>query len=472
MTKPSIAELLMSSGHTEFPISLVLEASRTLYGDVGANLDERDWAAIMAAGNAMAAAQQALKNQWQDADYLLRNADQLIGQGYSMLAVEFTYRQMADRLDFTYDASWSAGTPYAWLGALTDDELAARIAAAEVPQLAFEFTETAANLDVSHAGTLSFSVAGASQSVTAGDVPLTPGATVREGFVTLTRASGETGTTAEYVVIGTNDRMVRNFNAEMDGVDRVIILGQANDVVQAGSGDDTIYGGDGADNLSGNDGNDLIRGGVDADTIHGGKGNDILFGDEGNDIIYGGTEGHDRLTGGLGEDRFAIPNDGAWVDTITDFVSGTDRISVTGDGIALAIRPLVFIGTETATTSAGATNSIEIADNNVHYVSVNGQAGGLTTGGSAVLTLNDLTAPSLTNLAAYLDERFTNALDTGAAGAVDAVLIINWTGSLDQISYLYEFIENAISPNIEASELRLLAIAERTNAVLTIGDVV
>lgn len=467
MSKPSIAELLIASGHTEFGLPLVLEASAALYGDVGANLDGRDWAAIMAAGDPMAAAQQALKDQWQDPDYLLRNADHLIGQGYSPIAVEFTYRQMAERLDFTYDPSWSAGTQYAWLGALTDQEVAARIAAAEVPQLAFEFTDTAVNLDVSHAGTLSFSVAGASQSVAAGDVPLTPDTTVREGFVTLTRASGETGTTHEYVVIGTNAAIDIDFRDATQIANRLIIFGNGNDRIFAGSGNDTIYGGDGADSLVGNAGNDLIRGGAGADNINAGQGDDIVFGDEGDDAILGGTGGADRLTGGLGEDRFGIVNDGTWVDTITDFISGTDVIVITG-----ADMPLSAIGTQTVTTSAGAMNSIEIADNDVHYVSVNGQAGSLTTSGSAVLTLNDLTAPVLANLAAYLDERFANAVDIGASGAVDAVFVINWTGSSDQVSYLYEFIENAGSANVSASELALLVVVERTNALLTFGDVV
>lgn len=472
MSKPSIAELLIASGHTEFGLPLVLEASAALYGDVGANLDGRDWAAIMAAGNPMAAAQQALKDQWQDPDYLLRNADHLIGQGYSPIAVEFTYRQMAERLDFTYDPSWSAGTQYAWLGALTDQELAARIAAAEVPQLAFEFTATAVNLDVSHAGTLSFSVAGASQSVAAGDVPLTPDTTVREGFVTLTRASGETGTTHEYVVIGTNAAMDRNFNREPQGVDRVIILGAGNDEVSAGGGDDTVYGGAGRDRLAGNEGHDLIRGGGDADFIHGGKGDDLIFGDEGDDVLYGGTEGHDRLTGGLGEDVALIPNDGTWVDTITDFVSGDDRIAVADSRMDPILRPLSAVGTEIVTRFAGVGNSIEIADNDVHYVSVNGQAGALTTGGTAALTLADLTAPTLTNLAAYLDERFTNAVATGAAGAVDALFVINWTGSSDHLSFMYEFVENAVSPEISASELSLLVEIQRTNVELTAGNVI
>ena len=467
MNKPSIAELLLASGHADFQLPHVLQASQTLYGDIGANLDERDWAAIMAAANPLAAAQNAIENQWQDADYLLRNANHLIGQGYSPTAVEFTYRQMADRLDFTYDASWSAGTQYAWLGALSDQELAARVAAEATPRIAFEFTDTAANLDVSHAGTLSFSVTGASQSVNAGDVPLTPGATLREGFVTLTRDSGAAGTTNEYVVVGTNAAMNRDFGNEMPIVDRLIILGSANDNVSSGDRNDTVYGGDGEDIIYGNQGNDLIRGGSGADFINGGLGDDIIFGDGGNDTIEGGSRGHDRFTGGLGEDVFEIVNDGAWIDTITDFVSGTDRLDITG---LTANRPLPAIGTPTATTSAGAMNSIEIADNDVHYVSVNGQAGNLTTNGTATLNFSDLTASTLTNLAAYLDERFTNAVDRTAGD--DAIFAINWIDPSLNMSYLYEFTENNNSANVAASELSILAIINRTNTALTLGDII
>ena len=474
MSKPCIAELLIASGHTDFNWPLVQQAIQTLYGDVGANLDERDWSAIMAANNPMAVAEQALKDQWQDAAYLLRNADHLISQGYSPVAVEFTYRQMAERLDFTYEASWSAGTQYEWLGALSDEELAARAAAeaaaAEVPRISLEFTDTTANLDVSHAGTLSFSVAGASEAVNGGDVALTPGASLKEGFVTVTRDSGAATTTDEYVVVGTNTAMNTNFNTASTVVDRLIIMGSGNDTIRSGGGNDTIYGGGGDDELWGNAGNDVIRAGTGADTIQPGRGNDTVFGDAGADTIFGGSEGNDRLTGGAEPDTFWLPNDGTWVDTITDFVWDFDNISVTAFGME-GLEPLSAIGTQTATTSAGAVDSIEIADNDVHYVSMDGQAGALTTGSTATLTSADLTASTLTNLAAYLDERFTNVVATGASGDVDAIMVVNWTAPSSTTSYVYEFTENAASVNISASELALLGIVERSNVILMIGDI-
>ena len=55
---------------------------------------------------------------------------------------------------------------------------------------------------------------------------------------------------------------------------------------------------------------------------------DILNGGAGNDVLYGGT-GNDTLTGGAGADKFVFAsalNSLTNVDTITDFVSGTDKL--------------------------------------------------------------------------------------------------------------------------------------------------
>ena len=106
----------------------------------------------------------------------------------------------------------------------------------------------------------------------------------------------------------------------------VLSGGGGNDTLSASDGADTIFGGEGNDVISGGIGGDSILGGNGNDNIGGGKGGDRIFGDDGDDTLNGNL-GNDQLTGGAGADKFvfnsvlsAVTN----VDTIFDFVSGTD----------------------------------------------------------------------------------------------------------------------------------------------------
>ncbi len=123
MTTPSVAELLAAShaGIAESP--LLTRAILALYGNVGANLDERDWTAIMQSSNPLEAAEKALIVMYQDKGYLLRNMQYFSQRGARPEQAEYTYRQLADRLGFTHDANWSVGTPYAYLRLLSTSEL-------------------------------------------------------------------------------------------------------------------------------------------------------------------------------------------------------------------------------------------------------------------------------------------------------------------------------------------------------------
>jgi hypothetical protein len=73
--------------------------------------------------------------------------------------------------------------------------------------------------------------------------------------------------------------------------------------------------------------NDSITAGVGNDSMSGGAGNDTLSGGTGNDTLVGGA-GNDVLTGGDGADRFVFDTalGSSNVDTIKDFVTGTDKI--------------------------------------------------------------------------------------------------------------------------------------------------
>jgi Ca2+-binding RTX toxin-like protein len=122
---------------------------------------------------------------------------------------------------------------------------------------------------------------------------LVVGGTTGADTIQIRRASNNGGS-AEVRLNGTN----LNFN----GVNRVVVYGQAgNDVIEA-NGNVTapveLYGGDGNDILTGGKGNDILDGGNGTDQLRGGDGRDILIGGLGVDILNG-DNGDDILIGGV-----------------------------------------------------------------------------------------------------------------------------------------------------------------------------
>ncbi len=211
--------------------------------------------------------------------------------------------------------------------------------------------------------------------------------------------------------------------------------GAGDDLLDGGAGNDTMAGGDGSDTYVVDAAGDLVRelsgdGGIDTvltalasytlaanverleytgklafagtgneldNTIVGGAGADRLNGGAGNDVLVGGA-GADTLTGGSGADTFVL-HKGA-IDTVTDFLSGTDTIVF--DGSFAAGTELVLVGTNARVlTAAGAAAVIGTADaayakgDTALFVVGNGSASAVfhftSSGNDAVVSAAELT---------------------------------------------------------------------------------
>ena len=116
-------------------------------------------------------------------------------------------------------------------------------------------------------------------------------------FVTVDLGEGETPTTGDDVILGTEQADTIN---ALGGDDVICALG-GNDEIDAGAGDDTVFGDAGNDDIAGGAGRDFLRGGDGDDAVDGGADNDRIFGDAGNDTLFG-QDGRDILQGGIGDD--------------------------------------------------------------------------------------------------------------------------------------------------------------------------
>jgi len=177
-------------------------------------------------------------------------------------------------------------------------------------------------------------------------------------------AQGDTYADIENLTGGGGDDVLHG-----DGQDNVLSGGGGDDRLFGGAGADELIGGEGADyawyvaarevtaNLADPDSN---TGDAQDDTydgienLAGGSQDDVLTGD-GQDNFLLGLGGADTLTGGAGNDRFVYVQsvdaptsaDVDSLETITDFVFGSDKIDLSGFTQALS-----FIG-DTTFTAAG-----------------------------------------------------------------------------------------------------------------------
>jgi VCBS repeat-containing protein len=191
-----------------------------------------------------------------------------------------------------------------------------------------------------------------------GDIPANTGVTAN-----LLDSSQNTGDAAGDTYIGINGLIGSNFN----------------DILVGDNSDNYLRGRGGADQLIGNGGNDTAdyfgsaasvtvdlstpannTGDAAGDTytsienIRGSNNNDILRGDGNDNVITGGV-GADTLTGGAGNDTFVFKTQtdslASAFDTITDFTSGSDLLSI---GHTLA-------GFGTATVSGTGSLAVDLA---------------------------------------------------------------------------------------------------------------
>lgn len=301
MSKPSIAELLNASGHTTYTQPLLMRAMYTLYGNIGANLDERNWLSIMQSSNPLETAEAGLLGMYQDSGYLLRNTSHLVQSGYVAAQAEITYRQMADRLGFTYQHDWSVGTSYESLGQLSMGQLIALVPVAPPPpplptiSVASSATDFAVSLNV--AGTVKMSVSGDLASFAAGTTVLTEQAAIKEGFLTLTANGNNSTATSQYVALGTSGN---------DTIDTTL-AGSRTDYLFGGAGNDTLSAGAGDDAIHGGGGNDTIKGGIGADSLTGGDGDDRFLYEQSDDL-FSGSALADLIDGGAGTNALVIGN--------------------------------------------------------------------------------------------------------------------------------------------------------------------
>jgi hypothetical protein len=159
------------------------------------------------------------------------------------------------------------------------------------------------------------------------------------------------------------------------------------------------------------------------DTLTGGAGADTLIGGAGADSINGGT-GIDTLTGGAGADTFVIAANTAVAvnstlaapDTITDFVSGTDKLSI-------AAAPTTFLGNFASVASAQAAGAAAVAAgtgnaNQAYYVTGDSQAY-VVAAASGIYAAND-TVVNMTGVTAMTADFGIGAQGTGTTIALSA----------------------------------------------------
>jgi Ca2+-binding RTX toxin-like protein len=219
---------------------------------------------------------------YQDSGYLLRNAENLAGLGYTDNQIVYTYHLMAARLGFVYQSGWAAGSRFE--SAATQSLTLLRNQAAtdqqnSLPLPILTLSNDALGLlaQADRSGRLEFVSGTFIASLAAGvDLRLGELAALSTGkLVAVNDNGGRSVQSTQTVTLGT----AGNDTYDASGAGAVVQF------VFTGGGDDVITGGPAADALYGGLGNDTIRGGQEDVRIDGGGGNDTFTGSTDNDTF-------------------------------------------------------------------------------------------------------------------------------------------------------------------------------------------
>jgi Ca2+-binding RTX toxin-like protein len=151
-----------------------------------------------------------------------------------------------------------------------------------------------------------------------------------------------------------------------NGLDNVIVSGAGDNTISAGAGNDTAsYATAGSAvtvrltvagaQATGGSGSDTL---VNVENLIGSAFADTLTGNTGANVLTGGA-GADSLTGGTGADTFVF-NSLIGSDTISDLLSGTDKLSVSQTAIAIGNGNTTIDGAVTIAGPGGFATSAEL----------------------------------------------------------------------------------------------------------------
>jgi Ca2+-binding RTX toxin-like protein len=204
---------------------------------------------------------------------------------------------------------------------------------------------------------------------------------------------------------------------------------------------------------------------------------DTIVGGSGADTITGGA-GIDVLTGGLGADSFVLNGVvlAANRDSITDFVSGTDKLvlGIAQTTVATAAAGTAITGTSTTAAAAGG-GAYTLAGNNTA-----GTPATITTGNVDIIKIANIAAASANNgdlsTAGVLDgtELLKAMTDTTATDTYNGIVsTIGDTGYIQAtqggVTYLYYYAETG-NTSLTAAEIILVGTFSN-GAVLVAGDI-